>query len=171
MIGLSSDSLPRPFDFQLVLLIVVLVPKPPFIKDAEKGFVIFPLKHVISSLIGGRRNWWIREIGLVSPAREFPSSVPTMLSSPSSPLSSMRIPYFRPHHWQRRRQRQEWVERDLVHGLECRRDVSWQGDWKYAINCRPTHSDFGFHSVCWNTSRKPNARLEVAQVVKSCGGK
>ena len=161
----------------------------------EKGFIIFPLKHVISSLIGGRRNWWIREIGLVSPAREFPSSVPIMLSSPSSPSSSpsspsspssssssssslssspsspMRIPHFRAHHWQRRRQRQEWVERDLVHGLECRRDVSWQGDWKYAINCRPTHSDFGFHSECWNTSRKPNARLEVAQVVKSCGGK
>ena len=51
-----TDSLPRPFDFQLFLLIVVLVPKPPFIKDAEKGFVLFPLKHVISSLIGGRRN-------------------------------------------------------------------------------------------------------------------
>ena len=146
----------------------------------EKGFVVFPLKHVISSLIGGRRNWWIREIGLVRPAREFPSSVPIMLSSPSSPpssssspSSSMRIPHLRPHHcnWQRRRQRQESVERDLVHGLECRQDVSWQGDWKYAINCRPAHSDFGFHSVCWNTSRKPNARLKVAQVVKSCGGK
>ena len=54
----------------------------------------------------------------------------------------------------------------LWNATETSRDIL---GWKYAINCPPSHSDFGLHST-WSTFKfylGGNQKLEFARVVKS----